>query len=239
MNTTYYTPSPNASAQSTPMTASFGQKVESEPFILESHDDFSLHEKKNQKLKKYIRILRFCTRFTVTGLAAATATQEAITLSTYLTTKDTIRAGRGPWAKHTSLWPAVMLLSISGITFLLGFSILIAYIVKGVKAANSISTVQTSLSWITETVHIIIWIVVAVLYRVGKTGSDLWGWACSPVAQKIQINFEGVVKFRTVCASGRNSWQLAITSAAIQIVSFIILLMVIQRRQVQKRLAET
>jgi hypothetical protein len=51
-------------------------------------------------------------------------------------------------------------------------------------------------------IDVITWIVVAILYRVGKTGDDLWGWACSPVAERIQPGFEGLVNFGSVCSRG-------------------------------------
>lgn len=79
--------------------------------------------------------------------------------------------------------------------------ILIAYLFS-VKKANTISSAQTWTSMIVEVGHILIWIVVAILYRVGKSGKDLWGWACSPLAQNIQPNFNGVVHFSRVCSRG-------------------------------------
>jgi hypothetical protein len=130
-----------------------------------------------------------------------TASQEAVTFSTYLKTRNTQRDGRGPWAKETSLWPTIMLLAISAITAILGLMIIIAYLIS-VKRANRISSVQSVTGWVIEVAHIVIWIVVAILYRVGKTGKDLWGWACSPLAKNIQPNFNNVVHFNKVCNRG-------------------------------------
>lgn len=53
-----------------------------------------------------------------------------------------------------------------------------------------------------DVTHLAVWIGVAVAYRVAKNGKDLWGWACSPIAQDIQPNFEGVVNFKNVCDRG-------------------------------------
>lgn len=80
-----------------------------------------------------------------------------------------------------------------------------------IRRANNIATVQSWFIWIVETVHILTWIVVAVLYRVGKTGKDLWGWACSPVAEKIQPTFEGVVNFNKICSRGVSSSQFPLS----------------------------
>lgn len=40
------------------------------------------------------------------------------------------------------------------------------------------------------------------LLQAGKNGHDLWGWACSPLAHKIQPNFQGLVDFDKVCNRG-------------------------------------
>jgi len=90
-------------------------------------------------------------------------------------------------------------MSISCITVLLSSLALIAYIREGIKKANKISSFETYFTVAMEGGHVVIWIVVAVLYRVGKTGHDLWGWACSPLAIQIQPNFQGVVDFDQVC----------------------------------------
>lgn len=79
---------------------------------------------------------------------------------------------------------------------------MIAYLREGVKAANKIHSFEFIFETGVEGGHVLLWIIVAVLYRVGKTGHDLWGWACSPLAEKIQPNFEGIVNFDQVCKRG-------------------------------------
>lgn len=91
-----------------------------------------------------------------------------------------------------------MLLSASGVSVVIGSLTMIAY-VHSTHLANDINLYETIFTYGVEATHILSWIVVAVLYRTGKTGHDLWGWACSPLAQKIQPNFEGVVDFTSVC----------------------------------------
>lgn len=137
--------------------------------------------------------------------------QEARSLALFIRTEHVQANGRGPWAKQTHLWPSIMLLSISAVTVVSGCMIMSAY-AYSIRRANNIATVQSWFIWIVETVHIITWIVVAVLYRVGKTGKDLWGWACSPVAEKIQPTFEGVVNFNKVCSRGVSFSELLFQS---------------------------
>lgn len=191
--------------------------------------------RQNARLKKIIRILRFVSRLAATVVSVVTTTQEIVTLRTYLSTRNVQRGGRGPWAKQTSLWPTIMLLSASGITTILGVVILIAYLTS-IKKANKVSTAETWVSVTVEVAHIILWIVVAILYRLGKNGKDLWGWACSPVAQGIQSNFSNVLHFDAVCSRGASSWHLAIASAGIQLLGGIIWFLVHRRSKVQKRM---
>ncbi|TVY27864.1 hypothetical protein LHYA1_G003072 [Lachnellula hyalina] len=200
-----------------------------------NHPQFHETRKEDVKLKTTIRILRFVSRLAATAIAIVTASQEAVTFATYLKTRNTQRDGRKPWATETSLWPTIMLLVISAITAILGLMIVIAYLIS-IKKANAISSVQTVASVIIEITHIIIWIIVAILYRVGKTGKDLWGWACSPLAENIQPSFDNVVHFNKVCARGSSSWHLALVSASVQILSGVVWYFVFRRLKVQKKI---
>lgn len=153
-------------------------------------------------------MLRLISRLAATAVAIPAAIQEGHTLWTYTHTHSIQRNGRGPWAKQTSLWPSVLLFSIALLTAILGIAITISYLFS-IKAANRVSSVQDKLSIGNEVGHVIVWIGVAIAYRVGKNGKDLWGWACSPLAEKIQGGFEGVVDFEKVCSRGVSlSWSL-------------------------------
>lgn len=154
-----------------------------------------------QTRKIRIRMLRLISRLAATAVAIPTAVQEGITLFTYATTHDVQRGGRGPWAKQTQLWPSILLFTVAVITAILGVAITVAYLVS-IKAANKVSSVQDKLSIVNEVGHVVVWIGVAIAYRAGKNGKDLWGWACSPLAEKIQGNFKNVVDFDRVCSRG-------------------------------------
>lgn len=145
--------------------------------------------------------MRFISRLLGTVLAIATLSLETHTIRTFMRTHRIQHEGRGPWAKETSLWPSTMLLAVSVITAVLGLVTLFAY-TRSIKTANRVSFHGTWIAISIEVIHVTAWIVVAVLYRKGKTGKDLWGWACSPLAEKIQPNFEGVVNFSAVCRRG-------------------------------------
>ena len=77
--------------------------------------------------------------------------------------------------------------------------------VRSIKTANNLAWINASIIITTELAGFITWIVVAILYRTGRTGKDLWGWACSPVALQIQPNFAGIVDFDGICQKGVSS----------------------------------
>lgn len=145
--------------------------------------------------------MRICHRIALTALALTTTALEGQTFNLFFSTRNTIRGGRGPWAKQTSLWPSILLLSASATTALIGLMVLFSY-AKSIKWANTLAMINATLIITVEVGGFVAWIVVAILYRTGRTGKDLWGWACSPLALNIQPNFEGVLNFEGICQRG-------------------------------------
>lgn len=104
-----------------------------------------------------------------------------------------------------------------------------------------------------------VWIGVAIAYRAGRTGNDLSGWACSPSADKIQANFEGIVDFDKICTTGvctflgsdyecfaddeknpqERQFGLTIASAVVNIFSAYILFLVWGRREGKEGVEES
>lgn len=147
-----------------------------------------------------------------------------------------------------------MMLCLSLITALLGIGIIIAYFFS-IKAANTVAGIQGGISVAVDVTHLAVWIGVAVAYRVAKNGRDLWGWACSPVAQNIQPNFEGIVNFKNVCDRGvcvllfdnwkcslantkiqETTWQLSIANAVVNAIVVGTLLLVYRRMRTKKEI---
>lgn len=157
-----------------------------------------------QKLKHHIRLFRFISRALITTVTMAIISEEGKTLLKFLDTHEDIRnppgspAPRGPWALQTQTWPAVLLFFTGVITADLGLVSLIASAVS-INRTNYIGSITTKVGIVIESIHVIVWIAVAITYRVAKNGKDLWGWACSPLAEEIQPTFQDVVNFQTVC----------------------------------------
>ncbi|KAG4432463.1 hypothetical protein IFR05_012053 [Cadophora sp. M221] len=188
------------------------------------------------KLKSRIRYLRLLTRLAGTAIALGTVSQEGQTIYTFLTTRDTTRGGRGPWAKQTELWSSIMMFALSLITALLGFGIIIAYLFS-IKAANTVAGIQGGIGMAVDITHLIIWVAVAIAYRVAKAGAmDLWGWACSSTAKEIQPDFEGIVNFKNICNRGQKTWVLSIANAIVNVIAVGILVLVFKRSKTKKEI---
>lgn len=111
-------------------------------------------------------------RLAATCIAIGTATQEGLTLSTYLRTRNHIEDGRGPWSLKTQLWTSILLFVASLLTVILGVIMIVAYLIS-IRAANKVSSVQTYFAVFVELGHIALWIGVAVGYRVSLSSSSM------------------------------------------------------------------
>lgn len=124
---------------------------------------------------------------------------QATTLHKFLSTRDIIIGGRNAWAKETTIWPTILLLSTSGATLLVSILILASYF-RGVTYANKTDKTIGTAGFVIETgAHIAVWVSTAAAYRVGKTGNDLWGWTCSSKADGIQHQFQAIINFNDFC----------------------------------------
>jgi hypothetical protein len=111
-------------------------------------------------------------RLAATCIAIGTATQEGMTLATYLRTRNHIEDGRGPWALKTELWTSILLFVASILTVLVGVVMIAAYLIS-IRAANKVSSVQTYFAVAVEVGHVGLWIGVAVGYRVSLGAGDI------------------------------------------------------------------
>ncbi|KAM3080745.1 hypothetical protein ACMFMG_005675 [Clarireedia jacksonii] len=195
--------------------------------------------KRDRKLKTTIRVLRLFSRIILTLLTIAITTQEGLTVVTFFRTRNDMQtppgaaAPRGPWAKQTEDWSALLLFSTGAVTSILGLVSILAYAIS-TKASNRVSSVQTKFGIAVEAVHMLVWVGVAVAYRLAKNGKDLWGWACSPAADRIQPTFQGVVNFGEVCNRSGVNFKLSIANSALQIASLGIWILVYKRLRTQK-----
>jgi len=155
--------------------------------------------RKLEKLKRWVRILRFVAQGVTTLFSAVMFAIMIYVNDTFYTTKHTIREGRNPWPlKGSKVWPSIMLLTASGLTLVLSLVTLFSYCCCWKKAKAS-----WKLTVARYVIHIVGWIIVSAIYRYEKSlhgnENDLWGWTCSTKADDIQAAFHGVVSFDALC----------------------------------------
>ena len=109
-----------------------------------------------------------------------------------------------PWANDTQLWPAFVLAISSTVTFIIDSVALIASCCnRQKKRAEKVESAMTIAGYVA---FVLKWIAVAILYRVGKTTKDLWGWSCDERADKIQQFYVDQLNFHTLCLE-QVSWK--------------------------------
>ncbi|MCJ1406791.1 hypothetical protein MMC19_000860 [Ptychographa xylographoides] len=177
---------------------------------------------KDARLKRHIRLWKLVARIFTFLLAIYPLYSQALTLHKFLTTRDTIVNGRNAWAKETTIWPTILLLSTSGATVLVSMIILASYL-RGIRHANKTNNTVGTAGFVIEMgAHIAVWIATAAAYRVGKTGNDLWGWTCSTKAAAIQSEFEVVINFQSFCDVQSYAWILSIVQAVALLVTALV-----------------
>ena len=149
--------------------------------------------------KRRIRVLRFVSRLASLFLNAYIMGSEGFALTKYLLTKDHMIAGNvHPWATPTTLWPTIMLLAISTMTFIMNLITLCTYIC-GVGAANKTSNVFSVIGYVFLGAHVVVWAVAMGLFKMASTGKDLWGYSCGSEADTIQEQVQSFLDFGRLC----------------------------------------
>lgn len=172
-------------------TENFGNAQLSPPMKEQGHFD-RLKRRRIEKLKRYARILTVFSQ-----LISSLLTLAMFGIMVFMIIKFD-RDGQGPWPKHTKLWPTLMLLAGSALTFILSVFILFAYCCcfKMTQQSWKFTLAKYAL-------HIVSWAIISFLYRYEKglngKNNDLWGWACAKQAAAIQPAFNAVVDFKGLC----------------------------------------
>lgn len=148
---------------------------------------------------------------------------------------------RTAWAHDTITWYTYMYFSISAISFILNFIILLSYI-RSVKTANSASTFSSVWTWTITLTHIGIWIASVVIYRYGKEPvngkfRDLWGWTCSSTAQELQDVLTSV-NFDRYCNVQSSGWYSGLANVGMGILSAVLLGLAVKRKRGKKVLLQ-
>jgi hypothetical protein len=168
-----------------------------------------------------------------------------MTLHKYLSTRGIIRSApdghggtidRSAWALKTKSWPTYMYFATALVSTIIHLGVLAAYMC-GVRTANNIDSIGTTLQVVEVSAQVIVWIVVTAIYKYEKQitedgkHNDLWGWTCSGPAQAIQQTFKDVVPFNSYCNIQSSSWYAGLVQVGALILSIIIYALVWRRRK--------
>ncbi|MCJ1484415.1 hypothetical protein MMC06_004586 [Schaereria dolodes] len=199
------------------------------PIPLEQDQQMGKLQKTDLTLKKNVRRFRLLSRVFTLLLSGYMTIVMAITLHKFISTRNIFIENRNPWAENTKIWPTALLLSTSAFTFLISTITVVSYF-WGVSAANMTNdTVGTAGTVVEMAGHVAIWIGVSSAYRIGKDGNDLWGWTCSPKAQKIQGEFRDVINFERFCSIQSSSFGTSIAQAVLAIVTVVAYILAFSR----------
>ncbi|KAI9813994.1 MAG: hypothetical protein M1827_003458 [Pycnora praestabilis] len=178
---------------------------------------------------RWTRVITTLSHLSSTVLSGAMFGLIAYTYATFLQSSQHVINGRTPWPAHPKVWPTLMLLAASLITFLVNGGALIAYCCCFKRADGS-----WKLTVLQYVVHLGLWLIVSVLYRYEKSAggdvSDIWGWSCTRETSPLQKEFESVVGFAALCDVQSSSWHLSIVEIVAK-VGFAIGTFVVERKK--------
>lgn len=160
------------------------------------------HQRTHHNITSSLRTLIISSLIISTLLTAFLESCMIYLVYTWLSTRNVAASDgsrRSPWAAGSIVWPTYMLLGASAITFIVSLGLLIAACCRGRSTSTSASKKTVFSSTALNSIQVIIWIVVAVLYRVFQVERDLWGWACHEKAAAIQDVYVGIVDFGSLC----------------------------------------
>ncbi|KAF8846796.1 hypothetical protein BDZ45DRAFT_608416, partial [Acephala macrosclerotiorum] len=185
-----------------------------------------------------IRVLRFLTRFISLILNALVITALTYALYTYFTTRSRPISASNPasaWVNPANLWPTFLLLGIAVVTFFMNLITLIAYCCS-VRAANTVNTCTTVVSYIFLGVHVVLWGVAVGAFKMASNGKDLWGYSCSSQADRIAGEVKSYVDFGKLCQRQTGAWYISIIEVIIYLLTFIITILMLCRSASKKKL---
>ena len=149
---------------------------------------------------RYLRIVLLLSKCVSATLSALMESSMVYMMYKYKATRGVSRTEYAdPWPKDPKLWPTLLLAVASGLTLLLTVGSLLSQICKTLRKSGQTAKGRPLVTTVKYAVHIGTWACVAVAYRLGKTGDDLWGWSCSDRADAIQKAFESDVNFSQLC----------------------------------------
>jgi len=153
----------------------------------------------------------------------------------YLTRNHLISGNVHPWVTPATLWPTYMLLGIATVTFFMNLITLCSYCC-GVGAANKVNSGASIVGYIMLGAHVLVWAAGMGLFRMARTGKDLWGYSCSSIADQVQAEVESFLDFGKLCTMQQGTWYITIIETVVYLLTFIITMLMVRRSSVKKKM---
>jgi len=198
-------------------------------------------QQKDALNQRRLKRATFISRVISVILAAYMVSSMLYALIKYMNTKDkTLADGSHPWSPQTVLWPTIMILATSGVTFLMN-TITLCFYLKSAEAADKSDTVMTYLGYALTLTHGIIWAINMGLFKMANTGNDLWGWSCGTISDEIQSQVQSYLNFSILCELQQGTFYVGIVETIAYLATFIVyvyMAIAFMNRRREKRLQQ-
>lgn len=179
-----------------PVTPYHEQRASTKTTALASSPKLEFISAQYRKVRRWGKITSVVSNVITSILSTVIEVIMLYVLYKFYTTNRLFVVGRpwGPWAKGSIIWPTFMFAATSIITSILALVALVSLCRKPHR-----NTAGFGLAYVV--VHITVWIVVSIVYRLEKTERDLWGWSCTDKAKAIQLELGGgKLDFKGLCS---------------------------------------
>ncbi|KAL0633053.1 hypothetical protein Q9L58_008063 [Maublancomyces gigas] len=227
-----------AEEEETPVSG--GNELE-KPFLPGGPDNHSRLERRDARLKRQIRYLKFVSRLLGLMMSGVVVGMMINTTVSYFGSRTTTIDGLTPWPTSPKIWPTFMMMSVSALGLLTNAVVVISYI-SGQKAANDASSVASFFSGLSILTHLVVWAVAAGLFKqqnaTNGVENDLWSWSCSTTADARAEAFKEVVNYDFLCKSNFTSWYISLANVGLGIISIVLYGLAMARVRSKKKLRQ-
>ncbi|KKA31111.1 hypothetical protein TD95_000565 [Thielaviopsis punctulata] len=199
-------------------------------------------QERDLKIKGRVRLAKLALRGVNFSCSLIVLAMMTSSLSIFNATRSLpTQSGMPPWAQGTTVWPQVLVLTMSCISLLICIGVLLSYCRRGShRRAEKVQTYYTMFSIAWFIVSMILWALAAGILQYKRNNSnnkDLWGWAC--VDNKRSQVFSQKVDYELVCRL--QNWALIcmIIEIVIEVICIALYTVIFYRYYTKRRLRKT
>ncbi|KKF94073.1 hypothetical protein CFO_g3581 [Ceratocystis platani] len=210
--------------------------------IVEKHEVLTDKEQaRDVKVKGRVRLAKFALRFVNFGCSLIILAMISSTLAIFNSTRSLPTQSSMPaWAKGTSTWPQILVLSMACISLTACLIVFFAYCKGGHRRAEKVQTYYTmfAIGWFI--LSMILWAISAGIFQYKRNNSnnkDIWGWSC--VDNKRSQVFSDKVDYALVCRL--QNWALIcmIIEIVVEVICIALYTFIFYRYYTKRRLRKT